>query len=131
MSKRKQNALMSNKDKQYNGWTNYETWAVNLHISNTESTHDYATELAVACIQGAENEPFVASGVWTRDDAALYHTADMLKDWIERLTSIDAGGDFSDLLRCDLINAALSEVDWHEIASACLEMARERLGVTA
>lgn len=30
----------------YNGWSNYETWAVKLHWDNNEGDHNYITELA-------------------------------------------------------------------------------------
>ena len=28
----------------YQGWTNYETWAVNLWLDNEEGVHDYWRE---------------------------------------------------------------------------------------
>jgi len=30
-------------EEEYNGWTNYETWALNLHLTNDRDTYDYWT----------------------------------------------------------------------------------------
>ena len=33
-------------EKGYQGWANYETWAVNLHITNDYNSYNYWTERA-------------------------------------------------------------------------------------
>jgi hypothetical protein len=78
-------------EKGYNGWKNYETWAVALWIDNEQSSYNYAREL-LSC----------------GDD---YEVVEALKDWIEDMNPlVDTATVFTDLL-----NAALSEVDWYEI----------------
>lgn len=90
---------MSN-DKTYNGWKNYETWLVNIWLSNDQGTHECWQERAknyMNWVSGDEKEA-----------AELLSSA--LKDWTEEGTPELTG------LYADLINAALSEVDWYEIA---------------
>lgn len=36
---------MSKDETGYNGWTNYETWVVNLHLTNDEFLYAEATEI--------------------------------------------------------------------------------------
>ncbi len=37
----KQNKADTTKEDRYNGWTNYETWAVSLWIDNDHATYAY------------------------------------------------------------------------------------------
>lgn len=104
--------------KGYNGWKNYETWAVNLWLSNEEPTWDYWLEEAVECRSQAAICPQVAGGVWQADRAAVYLLADRLKEEI-RDDAPEVVGMYADLL-----GAALDEVDWLEIAEALLESAQ-------
>ena len=54
--------------------------------------------------------------VWTVDEAKKFTLADRLKEFVEEANPLaDQATMFTDLL-----NAALSEVDWHEIAEAFL-----------
>ena len=48
---------MSNK---YNGWTNYETWNVNLWLNNDQGTYDFIVELAK---QYADDAPMLAQAL--------------------------------------------------------------------
>jgi hypothetical protein len=91
-------------DTTYNGWTNYETWCVNLWIDNEQGTQEEWAENARECLKDADFDK----------DAALSNLADMLKDTIEDNAPI-LDGVFSDLLR-----AALGSVDWREIAQNML-----------
>lgn len=93
--------------KQYNGWYNYETWLVNLWMSNDQDTHDLVAQ-------------------WNQDDKKLYTTkrdspsysqdvvdfSDYLEEYVRDMNPLaDSACMFSDLL-----GAALSEVNWREIA---------------
>ena len=78
----------------YNGWTNYETWAVALWIDNEQGTYLYARELL--------------------EDKALDtgDAAEALKGWIVNEMAPDLGAS----MFADLLGAALSSVNWQEIA---------------
>lgn len=91
---------------EYNGWKNYETWCVYTWISNET---DYSGYLERAQEMVSESP----------DDAA-YNLADVLKEEITDGSPIEEASMYA-----DLIGAALSEVDWREIAEAILEVAQD------
>jgi hypothetical protein len=101
-------------DKRYNGWTNYETWAVNLWLDNEQGSQEYLQEQAQAAWDSASLYcAQVTDGIWTVEQAATFTLADSLKDWHEEMASDITGiaGVFA-----DLIGAALGAVNWQEIA---------------
>lgn len=103
---------MSN-DKEYNGWSNYETWLVNLWIDNEQGTQNFWNCRAEELFEAAR-----ASQSFTKSEQACVDLADDLKDEYER--HVEDQLPASGFLR-DLANAALSEVNWGEIADALLE----------
>jgi hypothetical protein len=86
----------------YNGWTNYETWAVKLWFDNEEFSYRNWMERARSW-KGRE------------DDASQF--AEELEE------SVREGNPLADRpsLYSDLLSTALSEVDWFEIAESYLE----------
>lgn len=84
----------------YNGWTNYETWCVHLWLTNNEFTYDLCIELA----QELDNKDLERA----------------LKDLVE-----EDAPDISGTLFADLLNGALSAVNWYEIAEAFQETVRD------
>jgi len=78
--------------KEYNGWTNYETWAVNLWLTNDENTAALLAELA----HGQGN-------TWPKVDA--------LKEWVLDENPVD----YKAGLYSDLMNASLDRVNYREI----------------
>ena len=82
-------------DTRYNGWTNYETWLVNLWLTNEEATQAALYEMA------AEHK-----------DEPEYVLADAIQAYTDELIGRD---DLQGMLS-DLVGAALSNVDWREIA---------------
>lgn len=105
--------------KTYNGWTNYETWAVALWIGNEEGSYVYwEKEQAEECYKEAvEDDSDADRQAWT--DQATYELARRMKDQFtdeENCSVLGEATVYSDLLR-----AALSEVNWDEIARNYVE----------
>lgn len=107
----------------YQGWTNYETWAVNLWLENSEGDYREWTERADAAfgevIDKADEESY--------DDCVAEAAHDLARDMRNELA--EAAPDLGCTLWADLLSAALSEVDWYEIATAWVQTARENRGV--
>jgi hypothetical protein len=86
---------MSN-DKTYNGWTNYETWLVNLWIQNDEDHYSQLHDMVV-----------------TVD--TLFAAKEILEAWLDNEYDMYIERNPHGLFQ-DLIKGALSEVNWYEIA---------------
>jgi hypothetical protein len=87
-------------DKKYNGYANYETWAVALWLDNDEyTTNEWIPELVREAYKHTDD-----------DTEAISDVATTLKEHHEE-SMPELGGVFRDLL-----NTALSEVDWYELA---------------
>jgi hypothetical protein len=84
----------------YNGWKNYETWAVALWIDNDQGS--YTTSRAI--VSEAKAGAIFA-------DTPTFAVANALEAWIK-----DDAPDLEASLWSDLLGAALSEVSWYEIA---------------
>lgn len=103
--------------KEYNGWYNYETWLVKLWFDNEQPLCELQKEWAQQAKDTPKNE------VWTREETTRFTLADIFKNYVEEeapdATQLDSvcvpSGMFS-----DLISAALSEVNWQEIADNIL-----------
>ena len=102
-------------DKRYNGWANYETWAVKLWMDNEESSQTYWQERTREAFEQAQEEDAFYEGE-TATDRARRALAQALKDEHE-----EAAPDLGATVWGDLFNAAMSEVDWYEIAAALLQ----------
>ena len=96
-------------DTTYNGWSNYETWVVNLWIGNEESSQERWAERALELVQEAidndESDPKAE---------ALSSLAEALEAEHDEATPV-LFGVFGDLMR-----HALGCVDWREIAESML-----------
>ena len=99
-------------DRTYNGWTNYETWAVNLWIGNEEGSYRFWQERAAYW----KAQPST-SEVWTPAESTKYNLAEELKTEVEDNQPAAIQG----TLYADLLQGALSEVNWTEIAAGLLE----------
>jgi len=90
------------KHDKYNGWTNYETWTVKLWIDNDDSF-----------IWGLLIEAYQDDGNGKKD---VYGLAQRIREEIEEGNPLDEPSMYNQLL-----SAALSEVNWQEIAQSLLE----------
>jgi len=104
------------KDKNYNGWTNYETWAVNLWINNDQGSQTSWLEQARAHYENAADCESVREGLWSRRSAARSRLAEQIKEEFEDGSPLTEEA----TVYSDLLTAALGEVDWHEIADHLL-----------
>lgn len=99
--------------KEYNGWYNYETWCVNLWLTNEEFTNSHWHAVAKAMFKRAttKHESYL-----TISEQARYDLAKLLQSEIE-----ESIPDLGASMFADLLSASLSEVNWSDIANAFLE----------
>lgn len=116
---KEKDVTVTEQDKTYNGWKNYETWSVALIVDNERGLYEQRREMARQAWDEAEPD---RSEYHTRSQGARYAFADALKDWVEEQVEVKNEGygqgdrDAWGMLCAQLIGAALSEVDWTEIA---------------
>lgn len=90
-------------DETYNGWTNRETWAAGLHITNDEGLYSMALE-RIRCFDPETDA--VAAG-------------DELSDWYDEI--VDEFGD-SEGIRLMMRDVGSAwRVNWQEVAENLLE----------
>ncbi|NBT76662.1 MAG: hypothetical protein EBT15_12005 [Betaproteobacteria bacterium] len=104
------------RDTTYNGWTNYETWLVSLWMENEQCSQEYFREQAREIYDGHEPIPDTRL---TREEVVRFRFADWLKEhYDENIPEIPG-------VYGDLLGAALSSVNWDEIAHHYIEAIKE------
>ena len=115
---------MSNDTKGYNGWTNYETWCVHLWLSNDEGSYTYWREEAVRHQAEAPSHAAVRSGFLSVEERARYSLGRAIQESFETFHPF-RGEHLAKPMEADvfgdLLDSALSEVRWSEVAEAFLE----------
>ncbi len=101
-------------DREYNGWTNHETWCVNLWLTNDQGSDSYWRERAQECWNDA-----AATTYATRAEMAVRSLAQELEDSHDEMR--DAIEGLNNTVFADLLGAALGEVSWGEIAEHFIE----------
>lgn len=105
------NLIEENKNmcKEYNGWSNRETWAAKLHLDNDEALNDYAWEYARQWEEA-------------REEKSVYELGETLRNWIEEdlLTLENVAGN-RDLWMMLSDIGSLYRVNWQEIAQTYAE----------
>lgn len=94
-------------DKKYNGWTNYETWNLALWIDNDQGSYEHWRERASQVLEDKGGPAYI--------EEAACDLADELKSETED-NKPEVSGFYGDVL-----NAAISEVNWYEIAMNWLD----------
>jgi len=97
----------------YNGWQNYETWLCKLWMDNDQGVDEFMGELAQEKWDDAEPNSYS-----TRSQAARHEMRLSLEEWIpvNMVPEYDEMTGFA----ADLVQAALSTVDYREIADSIL-----------
>lgn len=65
-------------DETYNGWSNRETWAINLHLSNNEGDYRQMCEQAETIVNAFGSDKSL-------QDRMISRMADYIKDWTEEV----------------------------------------------
>jgi hypothetical protein len=99
------------------GWSNYETWATNLWLTNDQATYNLCRAFASESRREAAAAEQVTKRIWTVREATTFRLADLLRRHVQAQNPIAAQAS----VYADLLNAALSEVNWTEIAEAFLD----------
>ena len=99
-------------NEQYNGWTNFETFAVNLYLTNDQGLYDAMTEM-----------------LFRGDACEDYEQAEVLKEFVEDMVCYDRDGEIvGGYLTQDLLARSLQAVNWFEIVSSIGEGLDEAAG---
>lgn len=90
-------------ESKYNGWANYETWLVDLHLNNDQGTQEAVKELL------AQDYEY-----------PTIDRIDALKEFVEEIANPYQNPDLESIINPnlfaqDLINATLASVNWQEI----------------
>lgn len=103
-------------DTKYNGWTNYETWCVNLWLTNDADVFGRWSEEARRHLAEAPESKRVKEWGYSIQQAASCALAEQLREEVEDEASLSFATVYSDLL-----NGALAAVNWQEIAENWLD----------
>lgn len=104
----------------YNGWWNYETWVVKLWLDNEQSNSEYWNQATLEAWQTAEETP---SAVFRMTGTEPFTTAERAVYQLEKQLQLEHEEALPELegFVAGLLNAAMSEVNWHEIAQSLVE----------
>ena len=94
------------------GWSNYETWAVNLWLGNDAESEQHWRERARLAFAEAPESRQVKDWNFTPAVAARIRLAEELRDAVRGASPLQ-----EPTLYADLLAASLGEVDWYEIAT--------------
>ena len=84
--------------KEYNGYSNYQTWNVALWLDNEPGEYSYVRDTAVRLEKTSR-------------------FADWLKDYVEEINPLNENAS----MFSDLMSHALANVNWYEIAKGIME----------
>lgn len=100
-------------DERYNGWTNRETWAVALHITNDEGWQESVHEA-------------IREAVAMSDEVTPSKAGEIIRDNVEGVLDGDEYDNHATALAIAKDIGSLWRVDWREIGEAFLADATEQ-----
>jgi len=95
-------------EKGYNGWTNYETWLCALWWDNDQGLYSMRGEQAEELVR--DHSPLDENDGYGRMEAEIAFAG-----WIEDFTKENLLPEIEGFA-ADLLNSAVSEINWREIA---------------
>lgn len=107
-------------ENRYNGHANYETWLVAIWIYNDQGSYEFFRDLAREVQSEIDRKPNEYLSKQESDANAL--AAALREQFEEESPVADQASVYADLM-----NAAFSEVDWHEIATGLLDELTEQV----
>jgi hypothetical protein len=102
----------------YNGYTNYETWAVQLWIDNNESSSSYWRQVAAETYYHQASEQVHFSKV---EDAICLLTEKLKDSYNAGMEQLLSDGNSTGTVWADLLNASVCAVNFGEIAKNLME----------
>lgn len=105
--------------KEYNGWSNRETWATwatMLHINNDQALYEIAREWSKNTFEEYDGEPDYFDGVWTLGQT--------IQEWVEGLLTLENVSGNQDLWLMLTDIGSLYRVNWQEIAENLLDQVK-------
>ena len=109
-------------DNTYNGWTNHETWLVNLHLTNDYDTYSELTEKVSEIVMKTCRE---VEGIWSSQEIESYLLTRVgillgvfVDDMIQQVTE-NISNDMARLFIGDMVNT--QSVNWEEIAHSWID----------
>lgn len=102
--------------REYNGWSNYETWNMNLWLTNDPSFYEVAED-AIQVIVSDDYTDTEDKPITVDKDDVTYKTAEWLKDHADNmyLDEFDSS-EFNSGPVADFVHASWSQIDWYSIA---------------
>ena len=105
------------KTETYNGYTNYETWLVALHLDNSQGDQEMWNERAEDALRVTDFD----------NDKAINRLADEMEEELENGEMVEEMMKPLPSMYQDLLNGALSEVDWRDIAENYVQTAKDEM----
>jgi len=88
---------MSTDEQGHNGWTNKQTWCINLWLDNERGTYDAANEIV-------------------NQEQSVHDASDALEQYVNELAEVVRPGIFEGAsFVSDMFRSALAAVDWREL----------------
>ena len=107
---------MSMVDNTYDGWTNWETWLTNVWMDNDQKLYEYYGNMARKEVLKDKNSATYKLSLTLRKQ---------FEEWMPEMVGSHIGG-----LYLDLLNGAMREINWHEIAGHLIERVEEEENYT-